>query len=69
MRDVLVYAIVLGKPPLKLEAEASYQKGFVWVLGALGETSIAPDIANFAFGCFRKSLSYFYAPILSSRTR
>ncbi len=36
------------------EAEASYQKGFVWVLGALGDTSIAPDIANFAFGCFRK---------------
>ncbi|MGA3203499.1 MAG: DUF4132 domain-containing protein [Bryobacteraceae bacterium] len=36
------------------EAEAAYQKGFVWVLGALGETSIAPDIANFAFGCFRK---------------
>jgi len=36
------------------EAEADYQKGFVWVLGALGDTSIAPDIANFAFGCFRK---------------
>ena len=36
------------------EAEANYQKGFVWVLGALGDTSIAPDIANFAFGCFRK---------------
>ena len=36
------------------EAEATYQKGFVWVLGALGDTSIAPDIANFAFGCFRK---------------
>jgi hypothetical protein len=36
------------------EAEASYQKGFIWVLGALGDTSIAPDIANFAFGCFRK---------------
>jgi hypothetical protein len=36
------------------EAEAAYQKGFVWVLGALGDTSIAPDIANFAFGCFRK---------------
>jgi Domain of unknown function (DUF4132) len=36
------------------EAEAAYQKGFVWVLGALGCASIAPDIANFAFGCFRK---------------
>ena len=36
------------------EAEATYQKGFVWVLGALGDASIAPDIANFAFGCFRK---------------
>src|SRR5208283_2078724 len=36
------------------EAEAAYQKGFVWVLGALGRASIAPDIANFAFGCFRK---------------
>ncbi len=36
------------------EAEATYQKGFVWVLGALGDTSIAPDIAGFAFGCFRK---------------
>ena len=36
------------------EAEASYQKGFVWALGALGDASVAPDIANFAFGCFRK---------------
>ncbi len=36
------------------EGEASYQKGFIWVLGALGDASIAPDIANFAFGCFRK---------------
>jgi hypothetical protein len=32
------------------EPEADYQKGFVWVLGALGDASIAPDIANFAFG-------------------
>jgi hypothetical protein len=36
------------------EAEADYQKGFVWVLGALGDASIAPDVANFAFACFRK---------------
>ncbi len=26
----------------------------MWVLGALGDPSIAPDIADFAFGCFRK---------------
>ncbi|WP_263353122.1 DUF4132 domain-containing protein [Acidicapsa acidisoli] len=36
------------------EAEADYQKGFIWVLGTLGDVSIAPDIADFAFGCFRK---------------
>jgi hypothetical protein len=36
------------------EAEATYQKGLVWALGALGDASIAPDIADFAFGCFRK---------------
>ena len=36
------------------EAEADYQKGLVWVLGALGDASIAPDIADFAFACFRK---------------
>jgi hypothetical protein len=36
------------------EGEANYQKGFIWVLGALGDSAIAPDIANFAFGCFRK---------------
>ena len=36
------------------EAEAAFQKGLVWVLGALGHASIAPDIADFAFGCFRK---------------
>lgn len=36
------------------EGEATYQKGFVWVLGALGDASIAPDIADFAFACFRK---------------
>ncbi len=36
------------------EAEASYQKGLVCVLGALGDASIGPDIADFAFGCFRK---------------
>ena len=36
------------------EAEASYQKGLVSVLGALGDASVASDIADFAFGCFRK---------------
>jgi hypothetical protein len=51
--------LALGPTPgettiLAPEGEASYQKGFVWVLGALGDASIAPDIATFAFGCFRK---------------
>src|SRR5262249_25811921 len=36
------------------EDEADYQKGFIWTLGALGDTSLAPDIADFAFACFRK---------------
>src|SRR5580658_6834017 len=51
--------LALGPTPGEMtiqagEGEATYQKGFVWILGALGDTSIAPDIANFAFGCFRK---------------
>lgn len=36
------------------DAEADYQKGFVWSVGALGDTSVAPDLANFALACFRK---------------
>lgn len=36
------------------DAEADYQKGLVWALGALGDPSMAPDIADFAFACFRK---------------
>jgi len=36
------------------DAEADYQKGFIWALGALGDTTIAPAIADFAFACFRK---------------
>jgi hypothetical protein len=36
------------------EEEADYQKGFIWTLGALGDTSVAVDIADFAFACFRK---------------
>lgn len=36
------------------EEEADYQKGFIWTLGALGDYSIAPEIADFAFACFRK---------------
>jgi len=36
------------------ERDADYQKGFVWVLGALGDASITPDLADFAFACFRK---------------
>ena len=44
-----------GETTIQLsEAEANYQKGFVWVLGALGDAAIAPDVADFAFGCFRK---------------
>src|SRR5205085_11817219 len=31
------------------EDEAAYQKGFIWTIGAVGETSLAPDIADFAF--------------------
>jgi hypothetical protein len=51
--------LALGPTPDKTgvqapEAEADYQKGLVWVLGVMGDASIAPDIANFAFGCFRK---------------
>ncbi len=34
--------------------EADYQKGFIWTLGALGDASVAPGIADFAFACFRK---------------
>src|SRR6185295_1522625 len=33
---------------------ADFQKGFIWILGALGDTSIAPEIGDFAFACFRK---------------
>jgi hypothetical protein len=36
------------------EEEADYQKGFIWTLGALGDTSVAADVADFAFACFRK---------------
>ena len=36
------------------DPEADYQKGFIWALGALGDPSIAPEIADFAFACFRK---------------
>jgi hypothetical protein len=36
------------------DAEADYQKGFIWALGALRDTSIAPEIADFALACFRK---------------
>ena len=44
-----------GMPQLQTpEEEAEYQKGFIWVLGALGDPSLAPALADFAFGCFRK---------------
>jgi hypothetical protein len=36
------------------DEEADYQKGFIWTLGALGDVSVAPGIADFAFACFRK---------------
>jgi len=36
------------------DEEADYQKGFVWTLGALGDTSIAPLLTDFALACFRK---------------
>ena len=36
------------------DEEADYQKGFIWTLGALGDASVAPGIADFAFACFRK---------------
>ena len=36
------------------EEETDYQKGFIWMLGALGNTSMADPIADFAFACFRK---------------
>ncbi len=36
------------------EEEADYQKGFVWTLGALRDTSMAAALADFAIACFRK---------------
>jgi hypothetical protein len=36
------------------DAEADYQKGLIWAMGALGDTSVAPNIADFALACFRK---------------
>ena len=36
------------------DEEADYQKGFVWTLGAVGDTSVAAAIADFALACFRK---------------
>lgn len=36
------------------EEEADYQKGLVWTLGALGDASLAPALADFAIACFRK---------------
>jgi hypothetical protein len=44
-----------GMPQVQVpEEEADYQKGFIWTLGALGDTSVAGEIADFAFACFRK---------------
>jgi len=36
------------------DAEADLQKGFIWTLAAMGDASIAPEIADFAFACFKK---------------
>jgi Domain of unknown function (DUF4132) len=36
------------------EEEADYQKGFIWTVGSLGDSSLCPGIADFAFACFRK---------------
>lgn len=36
------------------DRESDYQKGFIWALAALGDASLAPEIADFAFACFRK---------------
>jgi hypothetical protein len=44
-----------GMPQAQVpEEEADYQKGFVWALGALGDTAVAADIGDFACACFRK---------------
>jgi len=44
-----------GMPQTQMpEIEADFQKGFIWALGALGDASIAPEIADFAVACFRK---------------
>ncbi len=36
------------------EEEADYQKGFIWTLGVIGDTSVASAIADFGCACFRK---------------
>ncbi|MEZ5402604.1 MAG: DUF4132 domain-containing protein [Bryobacteraceae bacterium] len=44
-----------GNPNEQVPAdEADYQKGFIATLGALGDASVAPAIADFAAACFRK---------------
>ncbi|MBI4908664.1 MAG: DUF4132 domain-containing protein [Acidobacteria bacterium] len=36
------------------EDEAAIQKGFIWTIGAVGDASLSPDLADYAFACFRK---------------
>jgi hypothetical protein len=36
------------------EDEADYQKGFLWVIGATGDTSLSKDLGDFAEACLKK---------------
>ena len=36
------------------DQEADYQKGFVWTVGAVGDSTLAPALADFALACLRK---------------
>ena len=51
--------LALGPTPgiTQLQAsdeEATYQKGLIWAIGACGEVSLCPAVADFALACFRK---------------
>ncbi|MCX6609650.1 MAG: DUF4132 domain-containing protein [Acidobacteria bacterium] len=36
------------------DADADFQKGLVWAIGASGDATLCPAIADFALACFRK---------------
>ena len=36
------------------DLEADYQKGFIWTVGAVGDSPLAPALADFALACLRK---------------